>query len=86
MTPPLHLSLSVTVYDGATPVLLVAGIPGHPEEVAFLVADGVVRTLRPVRGIPARLPDRPITPDLPSLAAILRGAAAPSEEEQADVL
>lgn len=85
MTPALHLALSVTVYDGATPVLLVAGIPGHPEEVAFLVDGGAVRTLRPVRGIPARLPDRPIVPGLPSLASILRGAAA-SEEEQAHVL
>ncbi|NYZ17039.1 hypothetical protein HL658_31235 [Azospirillum sp. RWY-5-1] len=84
MTPPLHLSLSVTVYDGATPVLLVTGIPDHPEEVAFLVDGRNVRTLRPVRGIPARLPDRPITPGLPSLAAILRGAAAPSDEEHAD--
>lgn len=75
----VNLALSVTVYDGSTPVLLVAGLPGHQEEVAFLIDDAAVRTLRPTRGIPARLPERPIAPGLPSLASILRGAASAEE-------
>lgn len=69
VTPP---ALSVTVWDGAVPVLLVAGIPGHPEEVAFLIDAPHVRTLRPTRGIPACLPERPLARGQLSLAAILR--------------
>jgi len=68
--------LSITVYGGGpVPVLLVAGIPGHQQEVAFLVDGASVRTLHPVRGIPARLSDRPLAPGLPSLAHMLRTAA-----------
>lgn len=74
------IALSVTVYEGNVPVLLVAGIPGHPEEVAFLIDAPHVRTLRPVRGIPACLPERPVAPGQLSLAAILRGAATPTSE------
>lgn len=69
-----HAALIVTVFDGVVPVLLVAGLPDHQEEVAFLIDGPHVRTLRPVRGIPASLPERPMAPGLPSLAAILRGA------------
>ncbi|WP_372400265.1 hypothetical protein ABMY26_32140 [Azospirillum sp. HJ39] len=72
--------LSVSLFDGGlVPVLLVAGIPGHPEEVEFLVDGPHVRTLRRVRGIPACLPERPMAPGLPSLASLLRGATQPSE-------
>lgn len=74
------IALSVTVYDGAAPVLLVAGIPGHQEEVGFLLDGPHVRTLRPTRGIPACLPERPMARGLPSLAAILRGASLPDPE------
>lgn len=73
----LPAALSVTVYDGTVPVLLVAGIPGHREEVAFLVDGPHVRTLRPVRGLPARLSEHPMAPGWPSLASILRQAALP---------
>ncbi|SMH62555.1 hypothetical protein [Azospirillum agricola] len=69
-------ALSITVFDGVVPVLLVAGLPGHPEEVAFLVDGPHVRTLRRVRGIPARLPERPWASGLPDLAGLLRDAAA----------
>ncbi len=74
----IRIALSVTVYgdgDHGVPVLLVAGIPGHQEEVGFLIDAGVVRVLRPTRGIPARLPERPMAPGLPSLAHMLRSAA-----------
>lgn len=74
-----HAALSVTVFDGTVPVLLVAGIPGHQGEVGFLIDGPHVRTLRPTRGVPACLPERPMAPGLPSLAAILRGAALPEE-------
>lgn len=74
-------ALSVSLWDdGRVPVLLVAGLPGHPEEVGFLIDGLIVRTLRPTRGIPARLPERPLAPGLPSLAAILRGAVLSSPE------
>ncbi len=74
------LTLTFTVFGGVVPILLVAGLPDHQEEVAFLIDGAAVRTLRPTRGIPARLPERPMAPGLPSLAAILRGAAAPTPE------
>ncbi|ALG75070.1 hypothetical protein VY88_26425 [Azospirillum thiophilum] len=73
-------ALSVSLFDGGlVPVLLVAGIPGHPEEVEFLVDGPHVRTLRRVRGIPACLPERPMAPGLPSLASLLRTATHPTE-------
>ncbi|MGA1856945.1 hypothetical protein VH569_13260 [Azospirillum sp. 11R-A] len=69
------IALSIDLYDdGVVPVLLVAGIPGHPEEVAFLVDGPHVRALRPVRGIPACLPERAMGRGLPCLAAVLRDA------------
>ena len=75
MTAAIRIALSVTVYDdGAVPLLFVAGLPGHGE-VVFLIDADAVRTLWPTRGIPARLPERPMAPGLPSLAAILRSAA-----------
>ncbi len=69
------IALSIDLYDGGTiPVLLVAGIPGHPEEVPFLVDGPHVRALWPVRGIPACLPERTMGRGLPCLAAVLRDA------------
>ncbi|MBP2301285.1 hypothetical protein J2850_004006 [Azospirillum picis] len=69
------LPLSITLFDGGiVPVLLVAGLPGHPEEVEFLVDGSHVRTLRRVRGVPARLPEAPMAPGLPSLSTLLRQA------------
>ncbi|SMH62863.1 hypothetical protein [Azospirillum agricola] len=78
------IALSVTVYDGVVPVLLVAGIPGHREEVGFLLDGPHVRTLRPTRGIPARLPERPMVPGQSSLAAILRRSATVAADLPAD--
>ena len=77
------MALSVCLFDGGVvPILLVAGIPGHPEEVEFLIDGLAVRTLRRVRGIPACLPERPIAPGLPSLASLLR-QAVPEENMNA---
>ena len=72
--PAVTLDLQVDLYEeGVVPVLRVAGIPGHAE-AWFLIDNGTVRTLGPMRGLPARLPERPFAPGLPSLASILRDA------------
>ena len=74
----MTITLSIDLYDdGAVPVLLVAGLPGHHGQVAFLIDGFSVRTLRPTRGLPACLPERPMGRGLPSLADILRRAAQP---------
>ncbi|MBP2231794.1 hypothetical protein J2847_005113 [Azospirillum agricola] len=73
-------ALSITVFDGVVPILLVAGLPGHPEEVEFLIDGPHVRTLRRVRGIPARLPERPWASGLPDLANLLRSASTADME------
>ncbi len=75
----MTIALSIDLYDdGAVPVPLVAGLPGHQGQVAFLIAaDGAVRTLWPTRGLPARLPERPMGHGLPSLASLLRDACKP---------
>ncbi len=74
----MTIALSIDLYDdGVVPVLLVAGIPGHHGQVAFLIDGAAVRTLRPTRGLPARLPERPMGRGLPSLADILRQAVQP---------
>lgn len=69
------LHLSVTVLDEpGVPVLLVGGLPGHREEIAFVVDGRAVRPLWPSRSTAARRPERPLDAGLPSLATILRGA------------
>ncbi|AWB06793.1 hypothetical protein A6A40_17210 (plasmid) [Azospirillum humicireducens] len=77
----VRVALSISLYDdGGVPVLLVAGIPGHQEEVEFLIDGPHVRTLRRLRGLPARLPERPMAPGLPSLASLLRDAITQAPE------
>ncbi len=66
-------ALTLTVIEGgATLVVEVAGVPGHPTLWVFRAADGW-RTLWPVRGLPARLPERPPTRwgDEPAIGAVL---------------
>ncbi|WP_029009374.1 hypothetical protein [Azospirillum halopraeferens] len=79
MTAPVHLVLSITVHgddDGGVPVLQVVGLPDAPEVWAVVDDAGAVRSLWRVRGVPARLPEQPIAPHLPSVAALCRGALA----------
>ncbi|MGQ9370557.1 hypothetical protein [Azospirillum sp. A39] len=73
MTGAIALSIDVYADDGV-PVLRVAGLPGCPELWATVDERGTVRALWRVRGIPARLPEAPLLPGCPSLAALCRGA------------
>ncbi len=75
----MTIALTIDLFDdAAVPVLLVAGLPGHQGQVAFLIAaDGAVRTLWPTRDLPARLPERPMGRGLRSLASLLRDACQP---------
>lgn len=66
-------ALTLTVFEGgATFVVEVAGIPGHPTLWVFRATDGW-RTLWPVRGLPALLPERPPLRrgDEPAIGAVL---------------
>lgn len=74
-----HHAFTVDLYGPGVPVLRLTGLHGIAELWVTLDADGTVRTLWPVRGCPARLPERPIEPGLPSLPAILRRALAAEE-------
>ncbi len=61
------------VEGGATLLVEVTGLPGHPPLWAYLGDDGAWRTIGHVRGIPARLPDRPPrVDDEPAIGAVLR--------------
>lgn len=81
MNRAVAIDLTVEAYDDAgVPVLLLAGLPGQEEVPVYLADNGSWRTLWPVRGLPVRLPERPIAPGLPSLPTILRRALAADPE------
>ena len=65
--------LTVTIFEGgATLVVEVAGYAGH-RSLWLALTDNGFRTLWPVRGMPARLPERPARRgEMPALGAILR--------------
>ena len=66
-------TLTLTIFEGgATLVVEVAGVPGHPTLWVVRTAEGW-RTLWPVRGLPALLPERPPTRcgDEPAIGAEL---------------
>ena len=66
-------TLTLTVFEGgATLVVEVVGLPGHPSLWVFRTFDGW-RTLWPVRGLPALLPERPPARrgDEPAIGAVL---------------
>ncbi len=68
-------TLTLTVFEGgATPLVEVAGLPGHPCLWVYRADDGDWRTVGRVRGLPVRLPERPPTRsgDEPAIGAVLR--------------
>ena len=65
--------LTLTVFEGGpTLVVEVVGLPGHPSLWVLKTLDGW-RTLWPVRGLPALLPERPPIRrgDEPAIGAVL---------------
>ena len=66
-------ALTLTVFEGGPTLMVeVVGLPGHPFLWVYRAADGW-RTLWPVRGLPALLPERPPTQrdDEPAIGAVL---------------
>lgn len=77
-----HHALTVELFDEpGVLVLLLAGLPGQEEVALYLADDGSWRTLWPVRGLPARLPERLcIEPGLPFLTTLLHAALVAGED------
>ena len=73
MTSP---DLTIMIFEDGATVCEVVGYAGHPSLWLVITAD-CIRTLWPVRGIPARLPERPAQRDeAPPLGAILRAVVS----------
>ncbi len=72
--------------DAGVSIVILAGVaPGLGELFVYVAEDGGVRTLWPVHGLPARLPERPLMqgqPHIPNLVrAFVAGLYAAAESE-----
>lgn len=78
-----HHAFTIDLHGPGVPVLRLSGLPDQAEIWVTIGAASTVRTLWPVRGLSARLPEHPLEPGLPSLAAIVRNAISAAEVSDA---